>query len=96
MISPEEARRIVPDLDISDLVGATFCAEDGLVNPHAMVQGYAKQARDMGVAIQMSTEVTEMEVSSRKIRTLVASGERWGVEWVVNAAGPWAGTRTGP
>jgi sarcosine oxidase subunit beta len=91
LISPEEARKIVPDLDISDLVGATFCAEDGLVNPHAMVQGYAKQARNMGATIQMSTEVTEMEVSSRKIHTLVAGGERWGVEWVVNAAGPWAG-----
>lgn len=91
LISPEEARRIVPGLDIGDLVGATFCEEDGLVNPHAMVQGYAKQARRMGVSILTSTEVTEMEVSSRKIHTLIASGERWGVEWVVNAAGPWAG-----
>ena len=55
VISAEDARRIVPDLAIEDLVGATFCPEDGLVNPHAIVQGYAKKAREQGVAFFMST-----------------------------------------
>jgi len=91
VISPTDARGIVPDLEIDDLVAATFCAEDGLVNPHAMVQGYAKRARDLGAHILTSTEVTKMELSSRKVKALIAGGERWEINWVVNAAGPWAG-----
>lgn len=90
IITPDEARRIVPDLATEDLVGATFCPEDGLVNPHAMVQGYARRARENGVRFFLSTEVTEIEVSAGKVRALVAGGERWAVGWVVNAAGPWA------
>ncbi len=91
VISPADARRIVPELETDDLVAATFCSEDGLVNPHAMVQGYAKRARDLGALILTSTEVTKMELSSSKVKALVAGGERWETNWVVNAGGPWAG-----
>jgi sarcosine oxidase subunit beta len=90
VITPLDAREIVPGLVTDDLVGATFCPEDGLVNPHAIVQGYAKKAREMGVVFQMSAEVTKMEVGSGRIRSLTAAGERWEVGWVVNGAGPWA------
>jgi sarcosine oxidase subunit beta len=90
VVSPEDARRIVPELRIDDLVGATFCPEDGLINPHAIVQGYAKKARQQGVQFLMSTEVTGAEVSSGKVKALMAGGERWEIDWVVNCAGPWA------
>ncbi len=90
VISAEDARRIVPDLAIEDLVGATFCPEDGLVNPHAIVQGYAKKAREQGVTFHMSTEVSGAEVSARRIRALVVGEDRWEIGMVVNAAGPWA------
>ncbi len=90
VISPEDARQILPELEVDDLVGATFCPEDGLVNPHAIVQGYAKRAREKGARFLMSTEVSDAEVSSRSVKTLMAGDERWGVGWVVNAAGPWA------
>jgi sarcosine oxidase subunit beta len=90
VISAEDARRIVPDLAIDDLLGATFCPEDGLVNPHAMVQGYAKKAREQGVRFHMSTEVTSAEVSAGRVRALTVGEDRWEVGMVVNAAGPWA------
>ena len=38
----------------------------------------------------MSTEVTGAEVASGRVKALVAGDERWEIEWVVNAAGPWA------
>jgi sarcosine oxidase subunit beta len=90
VITPEDAAEIAPGLMTHDLVGATFCSEDGLVNPHAIVQGYAKKAREMGVDFRMSAEVTEMGVQGGRIRSLVADGEPWEVGWVVNGAGPWA------
>jgi sarcosine oxidase subunit beta len=90
VLTPEEARSIVTDLRIDDLVGATFCHEDGIANPHAIVQGYASGARRLGATFLKSTEVTAMEVSSGRITSLTAGGERFEVGTVVNAAGPWA------
>lgn len=91
VLSPERAREIVPDLRIDDLVGATFCAEDGIANPHAIVQGYAKAARRLGATFEMSSEVTAVEVGAGRVRAVLVNGdERWEVGTVVNAAGPWA------
>lgn len=90
VLSPEQARSIVPQLRIDDLVGATFCSADGIANPHAIVQGYAKNARRLGVDIVQCAEVTAIEVTGGRARAVVADGERWEVKWVINAAGPWA------
>jgi len=90
VISPEAARGIVAELRIDDLVGATFCHEDGIANPHAIVQGYARGARRLGATFLKSCEVTSMEVASDRVGSLTAGGERWEVGRVVNAAGPWA------
>jgi sarcosine oxidase subunit beta len=90
VITPEEARRIVPELWIEDLVGATFCHEDGIANPHAIVQGYARGARRWGATFSKGAEVTAMEVVSKRVISVTAGGERWEVGRVVNAAGPWA------
>lgn len=90
VLNPDEAHRIVPHMIVEDLVGATFCSEDGIANPHAIVQGYARSARRLGVRFLKPAEVTGMEVSSRRVVAVVAGGERWQVGTVVNAAGPWA------
>jgi sarcosine oxidase subunit beta len=90
VISPEEARGIVAELRVDDLVGATFCHEDGIANPHAIVQGYARGARRLGARFLKSSEVTSMEVASGRVVSVTAGGERWEVQRVVNAAGPWA------
>lgn len=90
VLSPEEARGVVTELRIDDLVGATFCHEDGIANPHAIVQGYARGARRLGATFLKSCEVTSMEVASSRVVSVTAGGERWEVGKVVNAAGPWA------
>lgn len=90
VLTPEEAREVVAELRIDDLVGATFCSADGIANPHAIVQGYAKNARRLGVEIVKSAEVTGMEVAGDRVSAVLANGDRWEAEWVVNAAGPWA------
>jgi sarcosine oxidase subunit beta len=90
LISPEEARGIVGELRIDDLVGATFCHEDGIANPHAILQGYARAARRLGATFLKSSEVTSMEVASGRVVSVTAGEERFEVGRVVNAAGPWA------
>ena len=90
VMTPREARSVVAELEIDDLVGATFCQEDGIANPHAMVQGYASGARRLGATFLKSAEVTAIEVASGRVRSMTAGGERFDVGRVVNAAGPWA------
>jgi sarcosine oxidase subunit beta len=90
VITPEEARGIVAELRIDDLVGATFCHEDGIANPHAIVQGYARGAKRLGAVFLKPCEVTSMEVASGRVASVTAGGERYDVGSVVNAAGPWA------
>ena len=90
VLTPEEARRLVPEMATDDLVGATFGAQDGITNPHALVQGYAKKAKELGVRFFTAVDVGAMEVFSGRVLALFANGERWDVETVVNAAGPWA------
>jgi len=90
VLTPEEARRLVPEMAIDDLAGATFGSEDGITNPHALVQGYAKKAKELGVRFCTSVAVGAMEVFAGRVQALFAGGERWDVDAVVNAAGPWA------
>ena len=91
VITPEEARRILPGIGIEGLVGATFCGEDGVATPAALVAGYARLARRGGVELKRGCEVTSAAATAGGGFSLVAGGERWECEWLVNAAGPWAG-----
>ena len=91
VITPEEAARILPGIVTDDLVGATFCGEDGVATPAALVAGYAALARRAGVELRRGCEVTSVSVVAGGGFSFVAGGERWECDWLVNAAGPWAG-----
>ena len=90
VITPEEAARILPGIRADDLVGATFCAEDGVATPAALVAGYAALARRGGVELRRGAEVTEAAPRPGGGFSFVAGGESWEAEWLVDAAGPWA------
>src|SRR5262249_56321793 len=51
LLSPEEARKLWPIMDVSDLVGAAFLPTDGQTNPSDTTQALAKGARQAGVRI---------------------------------------------
>lgn len=90
VISPEEAERILPGIRTDDLVGATFCAEDGVATPAALVAGYAALARRHGVELRRGAAVTAAAPRPGGGFRFTAGGESWEADWLVNAAGPWA------
>ena len=90
VVPPEEAERILPGIRTDDLVGATFCAEDGVATPAALVAGYAALARRHGVELRRGAEVTEAAPRPGGGFRFTAGGETWESDWLVNAAGPWA------
>lgn len=91
VVTPEEAARILPGIRTGDLAGATFCAEDGVATPAALVAGYAALARRSGVELRRGAEVISAAPRKDGGFEFTAGGESWRAEWLVNAAGPWAG-----
>lgn len=76
--------------DRSGLAGATWCADDGIVDPHGLCMGYVARARTSGARFVFGQPVcaidraaTHWDVRTPDLR--VEAGQ------LVNAAGAWAG-----
>ncbi len=89
-ITPEEAREIVPLLNIEPIAGATFCQTDGHANPFRVVHGYAKKAEEMGVEIEKFTEVLDIETDDGVITAVKTTKGTVKTDTVVNAAGAYS------
>jgi sarcosine oxidase subunit beta len=89
-VAPEEAREIVPLLNIEPIAGATFCQTDGHANPFKVVHGYAEKAREMGVEISKFTEVTDIEIEDSHITAVKTDKGEIKTNTVVNAAGAYS------
>jgi sarcosine oxidase subunit beta len=89
-ISPREAKEIVPQLEISDLLGATFCPTDGLGSPHELTQSYAESARRLGVRFEFVRAASGLIMEGGRVRGVRTSRGDVDAPLVVNAAGPWA------
>ncbi len=88
LLTPEEARRLVPGLHIDDLVGATYCGTDGIADPHAVVQSFAREARRLGVRILEGHEVAGILLERGRVSAVkVKDGEPIAAGVIVNAAG---------
>jgi len=91
LLSSREIRDLIPDLNVDDILGATFCPTDGYANPHSVVSGFASAARKLGVKIREDTEVTGIDLTNYEVKGVLTT--RGGLEApiLVNAAGAYAG-----
>lgn len=87
LITPKEAKEIVPYLNTDKLVGGAFCPTDGHANPFLVTQAYAEAARRLGVEIYTHTEVSEIKHNNGKIAGVVTNRGFIETEKIVNAAG---------
>ncbi|MGH7329970.1 MAG: NAD(P)/FAD-dependent oxidoreductase, partial [Polyangiaceae bacterium] len=101
MLTPKEAREIVPELDVAGLTAASFNADDGVVFPWPFVWGFARAAEKLGVHVLTFTDVVGFETKGRKITGVVVKKTSTSTEAktetrtiktskVVNAAGAWS------
>jgi sarcosine oxidase subunit beta len=79
-----------PYLQVNDVRGGTFCAEDGYADPYLVTMGFAQSARKLGVRIEEMTRVTAVRREEDHIRGVATSRGEIQAPVVVNAAGPWA------
>lgn len=100
MLSPAEARAIVPELDTNGMVAASYNPDDGVVFPWPFVWGFAQAAQKLGVEISTFTDVVGFQTKGSRIDGVVverrdpdgAPREQAVLKThkVVNAAGAWS------
>lgn len=90
LLSPEEAKNIVPELNTEDIAGATYCPTDGYADPYSLTQGFVSCAKRFGAQVCEETEVTGIVTKGGKVRGVVTTDGEISAPIVVNAAGPHA------
>jgi sarcosine oxidase subunit beta len=90
VLGSEEISRRWDYLNVSDIRGATFCAEDGYADPYMVAMGFAQSAQRLGIRIEELTRVTDIQLEGSRVRGVVTSRGSVQAPVVVNAAGPWA------
>lgn len=90
MLTPREAQQVVPELDTTGVVAASYNPDDGVVFPWPFVWGYASGATKLGVEIATFTDVLGFETRGKRIEAVVTSRGKVRTHRVVNAAGAWS------
>jgi sarcosine oxidase subunit beta len=90
VVSADEAARIVPELDRSRFLAASWNPDDAVVFPWPFLWGYAARAEALGVKVRTFTRVTGFERSGRRIAAVVTDRGRVACDTVVIAAGAWS------
>jgi sarcosine oxidase subunit beta len=89
-LTPDAAASLCEGLDTTGVLGATYCADDGIADPNGVTMGFAKAAQARGIEIRRAEEVIAIDRDSSGILGVRTSAGRIQTPCVVNAAGPWA------
>lgn len=90
LVSPAESQRIVPELDASKFMLASYNPDDGVVFPWPFLWGYARHAESLGVTIRTFTEVTGIDAAHGRISHVHTADTTYEAPTVICAAGAWS------
>ena len=90
LLTPDELQNVIPELTTDDLVGGLYCAEDGYLDPYSVMQGYAKNAKQLGATF-VNEQVERITHESGVVTGIeTKDGNRYQAPQVINCAGGWA------
>ena len=89
-IDPAEAARMVPVLNVDDVLGCTFCPTDGIASPADVTSGYASAARRRGARLNEGVDVLGIDVAQGRVQGVRTSAGDVATRVVFNCAGAWS------
>ena len=89
-LTPKEAQKIVPHLNLDIVTSATFCPTDGHLNPFTVTDAYYLAAKRLGVKFFYQEKVLDIIVKDNKIEKVITENMEVITSKVVNAAGGYA------
>lgn len=90
LLTPLEAQKLWPLMDVADVIGAAFLPTDGQASPSDITQSLAKGARMAGAKIFENVEVTGIETTQGRVSAVLTAQGRIACEVAINCAGQWA------
>jgi sarcosine oxidase subunit beta len=87
LLNATEVQQRVPQLNVDDVIGATFCPTDGYSDPAAMAQALATVAQTHGVRIATHSPVRAITVAHGHVEAVQTPHETWATRTVINATG---------
>jgi sarcosine oxidase subunit beta len=90
MLSRADVIDRVPQLRADDILGGSFCATDGFVDPYSVMKGFMAAAEERGARLWRNVTVTGIDVDARGVAGVRTTKGSVAARTVVNAAGPWA------
>src|ERR1700752_74259 len=88
VITPADARKLVPALRVDDLIAAVWGPGDGLAGPAEVTQGFARRARELRVKIVEGVRVESIQLTQRRVTGVTTTSGAISSPLVINAAGP--------
>ena len=89
-VDPAEAARMVPVLNVDDVLGCTFCPTDGIASPADVTAGYASAARRLGARLKEGVEVVGVDVAGGRVHGVRTSAGDIATRLLFNCAGVWS------
>jgi sarcosine oxidase, subunit beta len=95
VIGPEEIKRLVPYMDISEdarypILGALYHPPGGIIRHDAVVWGYARGVDALGTHIHQNTEVIGIDVADGRVRGVRTNRGDIATRVVVNCTAGWS------
>ena len=88
-VTPTEIADLNPHVRLDDVLGGTFCPEDGWCDPSSATQGYAQAARRLGVVIAEETPVTGIRIEGGAVRGVATPDGDIATPLAIICAGPY-------
>ncbi|HEX6897354.1 MAG TPA: FAD-dependent oxidoreductase [Bryobacteraceae bacterium] len=91
LVARDDIARLAPEIETRDVIGGSFCATDGFVDPYSVMTGFMQKALERGAELMRETEATGIRRDASGISGVETNRGFIAGRVVVNAAGPWAG-----
>lgn len=90
LVDGEAIAALAPEIDLTGIIGGSWCPTDGLVDPHGLLQGFVTQARRYGATLKTSATAAAIGTAGGRVQRVETATETIDTPRVVIAAGPWS------